>query len=166
MCATDILQRSSTPANNSGVLPPRHYRLFPAIDPMTKAQTHNYNFDQAKCVQKPQPISTEMSNEPSAFSKSILQVRNDLHESNPTKALVSLKQVKSQAGHVWGRHIPTEVSDDLKAAKNTIKGLMKDPTGSSNIADKILVITEIVYKKAPGRADCHKAQFSINSAIN
>ena len=144
----------------------RHYRLFPAIDPMTKAQTHNYNFDQAKCVQKPQPISTEMSNEPSAFSKSILQVRNDLHESNPTKALVSLKQVKSQAGHVWGRHIPTEVSDDLKAAKNTIKGLMKDPTGSSNIADKILVITEIVYKKAPGRADCHKAQFSINSAIN
>src|ERR1700722_16351899 len=106
-----------------------------------------------------------MSKQTSAFSKTRGPVGNDLHESNPTKAQVSLKQVKSQAGHVWGRHIPTEVSDDLKAAKNTIKGLMKDPTGSSNIADKILVITEIVYKKAPGRADCHKAQFSINGAI-
>lgn len=144
-----------------------HYRSFPQIDPATKAQTHTYNFDVSKCSQKFSG-SKRMSMPQGSFDflGGIGLVRTSLRDANPKRALAALDQVTSQAARVWGQHIPQSVTDDLKDAKKTINSLTNNPVGLKEAADPVLVTTETVYRKAPGRADCHSAQFSINGAVN
>jgi hypothetical protein len=144
-----------------------HYRLFPQIDPTTKAQTHIYNYDVKKCSQKFQGArGMSMPHGSFDFLGSIALVRNSLRDSKPREALTALDQVRIQAARVWGQHTPESVINDLKSAKKTINSSMNNPAGLKVVADQVLVTTETVYRKAPGRADCHKAQISINGAVN
>jgi hypothetical protein len=143
-----------------------HYRLYPELD-TNENQTHHYLYDQTQCPQKflANPMG-KMSQSSHTLLDSTARVRSYVRESKPKEAQEALEQVRADAAQLWQGQVPQNVADDLKNASETIDRLIKNPESYQKIdASRFLRLTDLAFLLVPGRADCRKAQISINGAV-
>jgi hypothetical protein len=136
------------------------YRQFPVIDAHTEQQTARYS---STCS----PSVSWVTPHPSAklattIVQEIRSLRKDVKDLKPKDASSLLDLIQKNVSQYWNNHVPADQQQDINKARKVIEDLMTEHMEKIDVG-RILSLE--LYMMTPGRTDCHKMQFNINSAV-